>query len=274
MEPQAESSKPVEIRVENLHKSFSANRVLCGLDLSINRGEMVAIVGGSGCGKTVLLKIIIGEMTFDQGRILIADHEAPDSPLVDISTLDEDGMDRLRIHWGIVFQKNALLTGTVEENIATPLELVKGLEENEIKQRVWSTVEAVGLKPQEVLQLKRDELSGGMAKRVAIARALAVQPLVVFFDEPTTGLDPEHSSRIQDLILDTHERVENKTRRTTIIITHDKDLLHRLEPRIVMLHEGKVFFDGSYSLFKASTSPVIRPYFELMPVLHRRQTRE
>jgi phospholipid/cholesterol/gamma-HCH transport system ATP-binding protein len=263
-------TSPVEIRAKDLHKSFGDNHVLSGIDLTIRRGEMVAIVGGSGCGKTVLLEHLIGHMHPDSGEIWIADHESKGAPLVELSELDETGMDRLRIHWAIVFQRNALVSGTVAENIALPLEWVKGLSDEEIAHRAREAVAAVGLDPDKVLSIRRDELSGGMAKRVAVARALALRPLLIFFDEPTTGLDPEHARRIQDLLFQTYQDEQDGFKRTTVIITHDKDLLHRLQPRVVMLHEGRVFFDGTYPEFKQSNSPVIRPYFELMPLLHRR----
>ena len=110
-----------------------------------------------------------------------------------------------------------------------------------------------------------------MAKRLAIARALAMSPVVLFYDEPTTGLDPSTSARMHDLIQATHDEVlPAGTTRTTVIITHDKDLLTRLRPRTVMLHEGRVFFDGPFEAFAANESEIVRPYFDLMPVLHER----
>jgi phospholipid/cholesterol/gamma-HCH transport system ATP-binding protein len=143
--------------------------------------------------------------------------------------------------------------------------LVKGFDENETRRRVRRAVEAVGLDPDDILLMKRDQLSGGTAKRVAIARALAMEPLLIFFDEPTTGLDPENSDLIQALISKTSEPVEDGFRRTTLFITHDKDLLYKLRPRVVMLHDGVVFFDGPYSSFAESDSPIVRPYFEPTP---------
>lgn len=272
MEPKPTNPPATEIRVENLHKSFGANHVLRGVNLSINRGEIIAIVGGSGSGKTVLLEQIIGQMRPDQGKVWLADHESEDSPLVELSTLNEAGMDRLRIHWAVVFQSNALFSGTVEENISLALQYVQGLDDAETQKRVRRAIQAVGLEPDDVLPIQRDQLSGGMAKRVAIARALALDPLLMFFDEPTTGLDPEHAKLIENLILTTYKQEQAGVSRTTLIVTHDKDLLYRLRPRVIMLHEGQVFFDGSYTAFEQSDSPIIRPYFELMPVLHQRQT--
>ena len=268
------SDAPVEIRMEDVHKAFGHNRVLRGVDLQIRRGELVAVVGASGGGKTVLLKHMVGRLRPDQGRVLVADHEAPGEPLTDLATLDQDGMDRLRRHWAVVFQKNALFTGTVCHNIALGLTDVKGMEEGEAREQAKTVLDSVGLDPDVVLDLARDELSGGMAKRVAVARALALDPLLVFYDEPTTGLDPEHAEQIQDLIRDVHQRppgFERKARlRTSIVVTHDAGLLYRLRPRVVMLHEGRVFFDGPAERFEASTASAIRPYLALMPLLHRR----
>jgi phospholipid/cholesterol/gamma-HCH transport system ATP-binding protein len=259
---------PLEILVQNLHKSFGANPVLRGINLSVERGEMVAIVGRSGGGKTVLLQLLLGFLTPDAGRVLMADHESPGAPLVDLATLDDEGMDRLRRHWGVVFQQNGLTSGTVEQNIALPLEWVQGLNDAQVHERATEALQAVGLDPVEVLPLERSDLSGGMAKRVAIARALALRPLLLLFDEPTTGLDPENATLIQNLIYQTNQKEIAGSKRTTIIVTHDKDLLYRLQPRTVMLHDGLVFFDGPYQEFAHSDSPIIRPYFEQMPVFN------
>jgi phospholipid/cholesterol/gamma-HCH transport system ATP-binding protein len=265
-------NQPLEIKIQELHKSFHENHVLKGINLEIQRGDIVAIVGKSGSGKTVLLDHIIGLQKPDRGRVFLADHESSGSPLVDLATLDEAGMDRLRIHWAIVFQRNALYSGTVYENIALSLRMIKGMEESEVRRRAENVLKSVGLDPTTVLEKHRDELSGGMAKRVAVARALAMDPVLIFYDEPTTGQDPEHAQQLHNLICQAHQRgCEDGSRRTTVIISHDKDLLARLQPRIIMLHEGGVFFDGPYKEFAQHESPVIRPYFELMPMLHERQ---
>jgi phospholipid/cholesterol/gamma-HCH transport system ATP-binding protein len=262
---------PAEFVVEGLYKSFDRNPVLRGVDLVIHQGEIVAIVGGSGCGKTVLLDHMIGQLTADRGRVLVANHEEPGAPLVDLATLDDEEADKVRIHWAVVFQRNALFSGTVYENIALWLREVKRMDEASIGDRARRAVAAVGLDAETVLDKDREDLSGGMAKRVAVARALAMDPLIMFYDEPTTGLDPHYAAQIQDLICSTHQSpTDLGLPRTTVIITHDKDLLRRLRPRVLMLHEGRVFFDGPYGEFEKSDSPVVRPYFELMPVLQRR----
>jgi phospholipid/cholesterol/gamma-HCH transport system ATP-binding protein len=261
----------VEIRIENLYKSFGSRRVLDGINLEVHRGEMVAIVGGSGSGKTTLLRHIIGLDQPDRGRVLLAYHESAGSPLVDLAALDAAGMERLQRHWAVVFQRNALLLAqTVGYNIALPLREVQGLDESTIRRKVDEVVREVALAPERDLDLTIDQLSGGMAKRVAIARALALDPILLLYDEPTTGLDPQIAEQIQDLIASEHQRkTASGFGRTSLLITHDKDMLYRLGPRIIMLDAGRILFDGTYEAFRHSNSPAIRPYFELMPELHQ-----
>jgi phospholipid/cholesterol/gamma-HCH transport system ATP-binding protein len=261
----------IEIRIENLYRSFGSHCVLDGISLEVRRGEMVAIVGGSGSGKTTLLRQIIGLDRPDRGRILLADHESEGSPLVDLATLDVAGIERLRRHWGVVFQGNALLLGqTVSDNISLPLREVQSLDESTIRSKVYQVVREVVLDPDKVLDLTIDQLSGGMAKRVAIARALALDAILLLYDEPTTGLDPQVAEQIQDLIGSVQrETTASGFARTSLVITHDKDMLYRLRPRIIMLVAGHILFDGSYEAFRYSNSPAIRPYFDLMPKLHQ-----
>ncbi len=266
------SAVPAEIRIEGLYKAFGAHRVLTGIDLSIERGEIVAVVGGSGSGKTVLLNHILGRLDPDQGRVFVADHDMDGAPLIDLSALDTMETDRLHTHWGVVFQRNALFSGTVLDNIGLWLTEVLDMEEPEIAVVARRVLAAVDLPDtDDFMATDVNELSGGMAKRLAVARALAMDPEVLFYDEPTTGLDPTTASTMHDLIARTHVApTRSGKHRTTLIVTHDKDLLQRLQPRTVMLHEGRVFFDGPFADFEASASPIIRPYFDLMPVLHGR----
>ncbi len=262
----------VEILVEGVCKSFDDNRVLNGIDLEIRRGDFVAIVGGSGCGKTVLLNHMLSLLTPDAGRVLVADHDRPGAPLVDLAMLGDVEVDRIHTSFGVVFQKNALFSGTVYDNISLWLREVRNLDDEAILPIARAVLNAVALPADDdFLDTETESLSGGMAKRLAVARTLAMDPIAIFYDEPTTGLDPASAAQIQDLILATHsEPRPGRPARTTVIVTHDKDLLSRLQPRTVMVHEGRVFFDGPYDDFEASDSEIIRPYFELMPVLHQR----
>jgi phospholipid/cholesterol/gamma-HCH transport system ATP-binding protein len=263
---------PVEIDIEGLSKAFGEHRVLTGVDLRIERGEIVAIVGGSGCGKTVLLNHILGQLDPDKGRVRVADYNRPGTPLVDLATVDEREVDAIHTHWGVVFQRNALFSGSVYDNFALWLTEIRNLDEAHIEPIALAALKAVSLPDDaDFMDSDVDSLSGGMAKRLAIARALSMDPNVIFYDEPTTGLDPTSTAQVQDLIYQTHVgAAPGHPRRTTLIITHDKDLLIRLAPRVVMLHEGRVHFDGPYQAFEASDSSVIRPYFDIMPALHQR----
>jgi phospholipid/cholesterol/gamma-HCH transport system ATP-binding protein len=262
----------LEIRTENLYKSFGDKSVLQGLNLDVQRGQMVAIIGGSGSGKTTLLKLLTAQEQPDKGRVLVADHETPGSPLIELAKANEGQLDRLRRHWAVVFQSNALFSGTVYDNLAFAFRDLGKMDEVNIRGRIERAIQSVELDVKRDLQLNVDDLSGGMAKRVAIARALVLDPILIFYDEPTSGLDPILTTEIQALIRAVHLRQpEGNIARTSIIITHDRDLLLRLQPRIIMLHEGRTFFDGTYNTFSHSDSPVIRPYYEFMPALQERK---
>lgn len=239
----------------------------------VRRGEEVAIVGGSGCGKTVLLNLILGQLAPDAGKVRVVDHEQARAPLVDLAELDAVEIARLHTHWGVVFQRNALFSGTVLDNIALWLREIKNLDEEVIAGIAREVLASVELPSErEFLEHSVEHLSGGMAKRLAVARALSMDPAVIFYDEPTTGLDPATASHIHDLIHASHFAARpGRPERSSVIISHDKDLLRRLGPRIVMLHDGRVYFDGSLADFEASDSPIVRPYFEVMPVLHTRR---
>jgi len=268
-----------EIVVTGLTKSFNSRPVLRGLNVTINRAEIVAIVGHSGCGKTVFLDHMTGLMQPDHGSIRVADHSRPDRAMIELVGLDHDHLDQIRLHWAIVFQHNALFTGTVYENCALWLREHTTLLERKIKQRVREALSAVRLDPDEVMTKPREALSGGMAKRVAIARAIAPDPGVIFYDEPTTGLDPVVSGHIHELIFNIHNRpsavgavgaVGDATARTTVMITHDRELLRRISPRVIMLDGGIIVFDGPYERFLYADVPAARLYLEHMPVLHDR----
>lgn len=263
-------SRPPEIRITGLHKAFGEHKVLQGIDLTVFSGDVLAIVGGSGCGKTVLLNHILDQLSPDAGNIELADHNLDGAPLVCLAAMEAQERDRLHQHWGMVFQRNALFSGSVLDNIALWLREICDMDDADIEPIARRVLDAVALPNDDAfLNSEAEALSGGMAKRLAVARALAMNPIVIFYDEPTTGLDPVSAGQIQDLIADTHLQPRaGEPARTTVIITHDKDLLRRLEPRVVMLYEGRVFFDGSFAEFESSDSPIVRPYFDLMPALH------
>ncbi len=268
-----EAGGDIEIRIEDLHKAFGDNQVLRGISLDIPRGDIIAIIGGSGCGKTVLLNHILGLLVPDRGRILVTDHDTPDEPLRDLAKLTPEDIDRIHRRWGMVFQRNALFSGSVLDNIALWLREIREMPEEDIRRIARRSLKAVGLPDDDdFLAGSQEALSGGMAKRLAVARAVAMSPTIMFYDEPTTGLDPTSSSQIHDLIYKMHQaRDADGRNRTTVIITHDKDLLKRLRPRTVMLHEGKVYFDGPFEQFeRRAGAAIIRPYFESMPALHQR----
>lgn len=260
----------VEIALTNVHRRFGSKQVLRGVTLTIHAGDTLAIVGTSGCGKTVLLEHILGKLAPDSGTIAVVDHSDPAAPLRDLGQVGAFDIEHIHRHWGVVFQRNALFSGSVYDNVALWLKDVRGLDDAAIAPLARHALAQVGLpNDDEFLATDHHELSGGMAKRLAIARALAMEPRVLFYDEPTTGLDPVTAGRMHDLIFATHNAVvAGNRRRTTIIVTHDKDLLTRLRPRTVMLHDGVVYFDGPFAAFEQSQSAIIRPYFDLMPILH------
>ncbi len=267
--PYPVETRPVEFRVEALCKAFDGRPVLSGIDLELRRGSFVALVGGSGCGKTVLLNHILGLMAPDSGRVLVACGAGREAPLADLAGLSPAARQAVYSRWGVVFQRNALFSGSVDDNLRLGLREVRGLDDWRAGRVAARVLAAVALPTDEdFLATPVHRLSGGMAKRLAVARALALDPVCLVYDEPTTGLDPVTAAQIQDLLLAAHlARRPDGQRRTTVVVTHDKDLLARLQPRVVMLHEGRVFYDGPFAAFRAAPSPIIRPYFERMPAL-------
>ena len=271
-DPQA--SAP-ELRTEQLVKAFDSQVILDHIDLTINRKEIVAIVGASGSGKTVLLDCLIRLLDVSAGKVFAADHSSPRLPLIDITHASETVLHHIRLHWAVVFQRNALFSGSVYENIALLLREHTTMTEAQITERTRESLAASALDVDRIITKDRDELSGGMAKRVAIARAIAIDPAVLFYDEPTTGLDPIVSSTIQELIWNMHHKpTHTHEPRTTVIVTHDKELIRRLSPRILMLHQGKICYDGDYQNFGQADCAPAAQYLREMPVLHSRQTRD
>lgn len=250
--------RPLEIRVEGVAKSFGGNHVLHGIDLEVRQGELVTIVGPSGCGKSVLIEIVTARLAPDEGRVLVADHERDGDPLIDVHGAGEAVLDELRRHWAIVFQHNALFSGSVRENIALWLREVAGLPREAVEERVRDAIERVGMNPEQVLGEDRDELSGGMSKRVAIARAIAMDPRLMFYDEPTTGLDPIAVEHINELIVELNDRYAV----TSVVVTHDMPSAFRVSDRIAMIDRGYVIFQGTSEDIRHSDDRRVRDFIE------------
>jgi phospholipid/cholesterol/gamma-HCH transport system ATP-binding protein len=235
------------IRCEGLHKSFDGLKVLAGLDLDVFKGETLVIIGESGCGKSVLLKHLIGLLRPDAGRVLFAG--------TDITGLAEGKLIGIRTRLGMLFQGSALFDSlNVLENVAFPLREHRRLPEPEVRRIVAEKLAVVGLTGSE--EKMPADLSGGMKKRVALARAIALDPEVILYDEPTTGLDPLHADDINDLIIHTQRTV----RTTTVIVTHDIVSACRVADRIVMLHGGRIITGGSPEEILNSPVPEMREF--------------
>jgi len=221
------------IEIIELKKSFGNKKVLDGINLKINEGETLAIIGRSGCGKSVLLKHIVGLLMPDEGEVLV---EGESVTKCNIKTLYE-----IRRKFGFLFQGAALFDSlTVEENISLPLtENDYNFTESQIKEMVKEQLELVGLPGTE--KLKPAELSGGMKKRISLARSLITKPKYILYDEPTTGLDPIMSDSIDELILS----LSKKLNVTSIVVTHDMFSVQNVASKIAMVHEGKIYFTGT-----------------------------
>ena len=235
------------IRIEDVHKSFSDQEVLRGVSLHVRRGEILVVIGGSGAGKTVLLKHIIGLILPDRGRVIVDG--------TDLGGLRRWDLKELRKKFGMLFQGAALFDSmTVGENVAFPLREHTHLRDPEVRSRVREQLADVGL--HNVEEKYPSELSGGMRKRVGLARALALEPQIVLFDEPTTGLDPITSDVINRLILDTQRSLGI----TFVIISHDVKGALEVADRIAMLHEGTIVETGTPDEMRASPNPVVQQF--------------
>ena len=235
------------IEFKDVYKSFNGILVHNGINLSILEGEIISLLGGSGSGKSVLLKELIGLMKPDKGDILVLDNN--------VSQMNEEALIALREHIGMLFQGAALFDSlTVFENIAYPLREHLKLTEKEIQERVAEKLQVVGLSGIE--KKMPDELSGGMKKRVGLARAIATEPKIILYDEPTTGLDPMTAQRINDLIIE----LQKKLGITTIVVTHDLHCVKTVSDRIAMLHEGKIVAVGTWEELVSSNIQVVQDF--------------
>jgi phospholipid/cholesterol/gamma-HCH transport system ATP-binding protein len=238
---------PVSIRIENLHKSFGDKKVLQGVDLQIRKGESIAVIGASGTGKSVLIKHIIGLLKPDSGGIFVDG--------INVSALDQAELNEFRSRFGMLFQGGALFDSlTVFENVAFPLRNRTRMKESDIRNRVMELLEMTGM--QDWSDKWPSELSGGMKKRAGLSRALAINPSIMLYDEPTTGLDPVMGGIIDKLIVKTRDHFSV----TSITITHDMRSAARIANRIAMLYKGKVIQAGTPEEIKDSRLPEVKEF--------------
>ena len=230
-------------------KSFNGQKVLDDLHLKIDPSQITVIIGQSGGGKSVLLKHIIGLLRPDAGNIIVDG--------VDLCCLSEKEFNEIRKKFGMLFQEAALFDSmTVGENVAFPLQEHTRLPQKEIKEIVVSKLRQVGLR--NVTHKMPSELSGGMRKRVGLARALALDPKIILFDEPTTGLDPIMCDAIDNLILETQQH----TNATCVVISHDIESTFKIAHKVAMLYHGKIIAEGTPQDIQATTNPVVKNFIE------------
>ena len=237
------------ITIRGLKKSFKRNVVLDGLDLDIHRGETHVVIGRSGCGKSVLLKHMTGLLKPDGGQILFQNE--------DITEFNRKKLFQMRMHFGMLFQSSALFDSmSVGENVALPLRKHTVMGEEEIRGVVSEKLKLVGLT--DVYDQMPAEMSGGMKKRIGLARAVVMNPSVVLYDEPTTGLDPIMADVINGLIRGLQSELEI----TSVVVTHDMKSAYEVGDHIAMLHGGKIIFSGTPDEVRSVEMPIVRQFIE------------
>ena len=235
------------IRFDDIHKCFGENQVYNGLTLDIVKGETMTIIGGSGTGKSVMLKMLLRLIEADSGKIFFAGE--------DVCKKDNKGLIAMRKRIGMLFQGAALFDSlTVKENIAYPIREHFDYDEDKISKIVAEKLEVVGLEGKE--EMMPSDLSGGMRKRVGLARAIATDPEVILYDEPTTGLDPTNTNRIDQLILDMQRRFKV----TSIVVTHDMASAFRVSDRLALIYNKKIEFVGTVEEVKNSTHELVKQF--------------
>ncbi len=235
------------IEVKDLHKTFRDKHVLQGVNLRIETGESITIIGQSGGGKSVLLKHLIGLLLPDSGDVLVDGQTVAHAKRKDLY--------KTRRKFGVLFQGAALFDSmTVAENISLPLRSHLKMTEPEMADRVTECLRLVSLDGTQAL--KPAELSGGMRKRVGLARAIAMQPQYILYDEPTTGLDPVSADSINDLII----RMNQELKVTTVVVTHDMVSAYKVSDRIVMIHEGKMIYSGTPAETQETDNEVVHKF--------------
>jgi phospholipid/cholesterol/gamma-HCH transport system ATP-binding protein len=239
----------VRIDCRDLHKSFFRKAVLRGVDLSIDAGESIVIMGRSGCGKSVLLKHIVGLLEPDQGEVRI-DH-------LDITGVSRKKLMQVRMRFGMVFQGAALFDSlTVGENVGLAMREHTDMADADIRRVCEEKLAMVGLEG--VSDKRPAELSGGMKKRVGFARAIAMDPECVLYDEPTTGLDPIMADVINTLII----KLKTELSITSVVVTHDLASAYKVGDRIAMLHDGRIIFDGTPDEVRNADHGIVRQFVE------------
>jgi len=235
------------IEFREVCKAFDEKKILDRFSFSVNPGEVFCLIGGSGTGKSVTLKLLLGLMDFEGGEVFFAG-----KPL---SSMAETDLNMIRQQMGMVFQGSALFDSlTVYENIAYPLREKGGFTEREIEDIVTEKLEWVGLPGIE--DLEPADLSGGMKKRVGLARAIVTNPSVVLYDEPTAGLDPTNTNRIDDLIL----RLAQEKKVTSVLVTHHMPSVYRIATHVALLLEKRVMFQGSIDEFRKTKNPLVHQF--------------
>lgn len=243
-------NKETVIKIENLKIKFGELEVLKDVSLELFKGENLVVLGKSGTGKSVLIKCIVRLLNSDGGTIHIQDEE--------VNSLKGDDLNNVRKKIGFLFQSGALYDSmTVRQNLAFPLKRIKkDLTESEIEEKIKETLENVGLP--DVIDKMPSQLSGGMRKRISLARTIIVDPSIMLYDEPTTGLDPVTSHEISTLIND----IQMKYKTSSIIITHDIECVRTVANRIIMLNEGEVYEEGTLDDFENSKDELIYSFFK------------
>lgn len=238
---------PTAVRLVDVHKTLGGRKVLDGISIEIHKGEIFSIIGGSGAGKSVTLKNIVGLMRPDSGSIFLNG--------LDVARATPRELDEVRKRIGYVFQNAALLNSiSVYENVALPLREHEKVSEAEIRKRVEQVLALVGMT--EAIDKMPSNLSGGMRKRVSLARAIVRNPDIILYDEPTSGLDPVNTSIINELILD----MQKKLGVTSILVSHDMESVYRVSNRIAMLFKGKFLKVGTPQEFKETDDPIVRQF--------------
>jgi phospholipid/cholesterol/gamma-HCH transport system ATP-binding protein len=247
--PETSGAKHV-IEISKLKKSFGKQEVLKDISLKLLNGENLVVLGKSGSGKSVLIKCIVGLLQADGGNINVFDKN--------VMALDRKELSALREKIGFLFQSGALYDSmTVKQNLEFPLRRIKkGNTEKQIEEKIKEVLENVGLA--DALNKMPSQLSGGMRKRISLARTIVVDPLIMLYDEPTTGLDPVTSDEISALIND----VQKKYKTSSIIITHDIECARATANRLIMLKDGEVYLEGQLDEIEKSTDPVIKSFFK------------